>query len=206
MAYLTVFFAGTVWRSLIPILTSNDVPAAFPYVKENVSRVPSNFKSNTHPIRKFNMPIKGNTFEIFQPLYDMDDAKKNKQLLASPQDFIQTFEERISWVDTTMVAKPLEFKEKTTKEHASLMYLEMIKSFVSDIVFNANAAELSVSPVTNLGAKLHETQKLDTNKHTRGVDWTYAGDTMTGMKRLNNVADLLSDVIQNGINGDYIET
>ena len=39
-----------------------------------------------------------------------------------------------------------------------------------------------------------------------GRDWTYAGDTMTGWARLDNIYNLLTDVIKNDIKGDYIET
>lgn len=161
-----------------------------------------NQNSSPQPMkRKFGMPLKGDKFEIFQPLYDMHASEMNKQLLASPNDFIETFDERISWADT-MVEKPPEFQGKSVKEHAVLMYLETIKSFVSGAVYNS--AELTVRPAT--GTSVHKTSKFNLDARIGGDDWTYAGDTMTGFKRLDNVFDLLSDVIFNKVDGDYIET
>lgn len=161
------------------------------------SKVNTDLESRRGP---FKMPINGKKFEIFQPLYDMDDSNKNKQLLAAPQEFIKTFEERISWVDT-MVTKTPELKEKTTEEHATYMYLEMIKSFVSAVVFNE--AENSVLPALR---RTPATTKLDLSLRNKGNDWTYAGDTMIGSKRIDNILQLLTDVIRNDIKGDYIET
>ena len=94
------------------------------------------------------------------------------------------------------------FKDMSQKEHARLMYLETIKQFVSGVVYGD--AELSIRPrLTN--TKLKVVAFNQTMRKT-GRDWTYAGDTMTGTVRLNNVYDLLKDVTANGVKGDYIET
>lgn len=54
----------------------------------------------------------------------------------------------------------------------------------------------------------NDSQAVPRNKDARegGDDWTYAGDTMTGFKRLENVNMLLHNVVKNNIEGDYIET
>ncbi len=152
--------------------------------------------------RPFPMPIHGKKFEIFQPLYDMDASKKNPQLFLSPKDFLGTFEERISWVGSMVRVNDASLKGLTSKDHAALMYIEMIKTFVSGRVFRQ--AELSVKPrltKTLLGAGPFQEAVRD-----GGTDWTFAGDTMTGSKRLDNVHTLLKDVIENYVPGDYIET
>jgi len=152
--------------------------------------------------RPFPMPIQGEKFEIFQPLYDMDESKKNLQLLLSPKEFLGTFEERISWAKSMVQVNDGKLKDLTSKDHAAIMYIEMIKSFVSGTAFRQ--AELSVGPI------LRKTP-LDAGPFNEGIrngghDWTFAGDTMTGSKRLDNVHTLLKDVIENNIPGDYIET
>lgn len=149
----------------------------------------------------FEMPMKGPGFEIFQPFYDMDESRKGKVLIGPPEDFIQNFEERISWVDTLITSKPSLLKNLTITEHATYMYMEMIKSLVSGSVFNN--AEITVSPKLNR-KPLTGDFYLDYRKD--GLDWTYAGDTMTGWKRIDNIYNLLTDVIKNDIKGDYIET
>ena len=149
----------------------------------------------------FKMPIKGKDFEIYQPLYDMDETKKNKPLYAPPDEFIKTFEERISWVDT-MVTKTPESSKLTTKEHATNMYLELVKSTITAYAFNN--AELGVNG--ELGPKRLTTKVFDGEARKGGRDWTYAGDSMAGWKRIDNILKLLTDVIKNKVEGDYIET
>ena len=39
-----------------------------------------------------------------------------------------------------------------------------------------------------------------------GDDWTLMGSTMVGLRRLDNVRDLIKAVILGGVEGDYIET
>ena len=160
----------------------------------------TNKSSVVHREGPFDMPRNGSAYDIFQPLYDMDESKKDKPIMVSPSEMIKTFENRISWVDT-MVHKDQGFKEMTQKDHAKLMYLETIKEFVSGVVYND--AELSVYPVLR---RKPNTAALNKASRNEGNDWTYAGDTMTGTKRLNNVYNLLKDVTSNGIEGDYIET
>eukprot|EP00577_Skeletonema_sp_RCC1716_P021169 CAMPEP_0113395114 /NCGR_PEP_ID=MMETSP0013_2-20120614/12967_1 /TAXON_ID=2843 ORGANISM="Skeletonema costatum, Strain 1716" /NCGR_SAMPLE_ID=MMETSP0013_2 /ASSEMBLY_ACC=CAM_ASM_000158 /LENGTH=366 /DNA_ID=CAMNT_0000279195 /DNA_START=2597 /DNA_END=3697 /DNA_ORIENTATION=+ /assembly_acc=CAM_ASM_000158 len=153
-------------------------------------------------IRPFSMPIHGKKYEIFQPLYDMDVTKKNPQLFLPPKEFLGTFEERISWAGSMVQINDEEFKDLSPKEHAALMYIDMIKTFVSGRVFRN--AELSVVP--RLGPNMLPTIRFNEAKRDGGRDWTFAGDTMTGQKRLDNVHALLKDVIENKVIGDYIET
>jgi len=160
--------------------------------------------AHNHNNRKgpFAMPIKSQTYEFFQPFYDMDEAKKDTPFIAPPQDFIQIFKKRIEWVDPQIKKKTKLLKTMNVEEHAAFMYIQMIKSFVSGVVFNE--AEMSVRGWLN--HNYQRTQALDLELRKQGKDWTYAGDTMTGWARLDNVYNLLKDVIENGIEGDYIET
>lgn len=160
-------------------------------------------KTSTYHKRPFEMPIKGEKYSIFQPLYDMDESKKDVRLFASPKEFTKTFEKRISWVDGLIGSnKTPELNGKTSEEHAKFMYLEMIKSTVTAVTFDQ--AEMTVNP--SLGKKALSTTKLDLKRRQGGKEWTYAGDTMTGWARMENIRNLLTDVIKNDIKGDYIET
>merc|ERR1739844_670676 len=83
------------------------------------------------------------------------------------------------------------------------MYLEMIKSFVTASLFNA--AEFSVRAVLR-PPQVQLKGPLNLGVRMAGLDWTYAGDTMIGWARIDNIRMLLTDVIRSSIEGDYIET
>lgn len=183
-------------------VSSNITHAAGCISSSGIATLTSGIHSISSRKAPFAMPIQGEKFSIFQPMYDMDSADKDPQLLASPKSFVSTFEKQIDWV-TPMVSKSNSVtKYMTTQKHAKFMYLEMMKSMVSATAFND--AELSVQPAVQkspLSATvMNPVQRSD------GLDWTYAGDTMTGWARLHNVRDLLQKVIKDNIKGDYIET
>jgi hypothetical protein len=150
--------------------------------------------------RPFPMPIHGGSrFDIFQPLYDLPESVLGKQLLAPPEDFLSFFEARLEWLDTITI----KIASSSLQDRARFAYLEMLKSHLTGSVFNS--AEHGVVPQLNKPkASLREVFDLESRKF--GKDWTYLGDTMTGWARIKNVADLLKDVIENQVPGDYMET
>eukprot|EP00804_Cyclotella_cryptica_P026712 CCRYP_007948-RA/>CCRYP_007948-RA protein AED:0.18 eAED:0.09 QI:0/0/0.25/1/1/1/4/165/291 len=100
----------------------------------------------------------------------MDDL--DKQLLSSADQFISAFSKRVNWV-STMVSNPPEDNE----DYARSMYIEMIKSFVSALVFGEK--EMSVHGY--VGSGLKNLVPLSQAERNIGADWTYLGDTMTGI-------------------------
>lgn len=80
------------------------------------------------------------------------------------------------------------------------MYIDMIKSIVSGVVFGER--EKSVQPA--LGQQKNNAYTFNVEKRKQGLDWAYIGDTMTGFARLDNVRDLLTHVIKDNIQGGYI--
>lgn len=150
--------------------------------------------ANVH--RPFNMPMYGKKYSIYQPVYDMDLSKLGKTLFASTGDFIDTYSERIEWLDTQA---PLN-QNRTVIDRAQEMYLEMIKGLVSGTSFND--AEKSVSPEPTFKT----IRPFNLKARQWGMDWAYLGDTMTGWKRLDNIRKLLKSVVEDTIPGDYIET
>ena len=170
---------------------------------QNLSQNPSHLSKEIeiHRNGPFNMPRKGAAYDIFQPFYEMNESKKDTPIMASPADVIKTLQDRILWVDT-MVSTQKVRKGMIQRDHAKLMYVETIKHFVSGLVYGD--AELSIPPI--LGEAPVSITTLNIDKQNKGNNWTYAGDTMTGELRLNNVYNLLKDVTSNSIKGDYIET
>ena len=156
--------------------------------------------TNGSRIETFKMPIRGKNYYISQPLYDMDSTtRKDPQLIASPESFVSAFENYLDWINPMVQNVDDHTNKMASNEHARFAYLEMIKSLVSATAYGD--AELSVDPATP-----KRTIKFDAKRRIGGEDWTYMGATMTGWKRLDNVRICLQDVIQNKIEGDYIET
>lgn len=141
----------------------------------------------------FAMPIKGEKYEIFQPL----QSSLAPPLFAPAKQFISYFEDRVTWVNTLFPKKDV---QTSVQEYATNMYLETIKSYVTAVVFND--AEKSV----RVSAKQIYLGPFNKEKRKGGEDWTYLGDTMSGWARIDNVRDLLHDVFKHNVIGDYIET
>jgi O-methyltransferase len=56
------------------------------------------------------------------------------------------------------------------------------------------------------GLKLARHAEFDAEKRAHGMDWPPDGDTMIGLKRLDNLHECIEDVIRDNIPGDFIET
>lgn len=103
----------------------------------------------------------------------------DKQLLSSADEFVSAFLKRINWLNS-MVSNP---PEGESEDYARSMYIEMIKCFVSALVFGNK--EMSVD--THLRVAKQVLVPFVQEKRDLGLDWSYLGDTMTGKARLNNV-------------------
>ncbi len=53
---------------------------------------------------------------------------------------------------------------------------------------------------------LYRRVRVDAVKRSRGVDWPAEAETMIGVRRLDQLQQCVTDVLQNGIPGDLIET
>mmetsp|Transcript_25317 Transcript_25317/g.31197 ORF Transcript_25317/g.31197 Transcript_25317/m.31197 type:complete len:401 (+) Transcript_25317:11-1213(+) len=149
--------------------------------------------------RPFSMPEKGDHYELFQPIYDMDQAKLGEVLFSPTKEFIKIFQARIEWLKEIVPKDNSGKRDISNLERAQEMYLEFMKSFLTGTVYNG--AELSVK-----AGPQYEVNEYDAKQREGGKDWTYLGDTMTGNIRIQNVWDLLVSVVKENIPGDYIET
>jgi len=140
---------------------------------------------------------RGQGYQIFCPRYVID-LTKSPQVLAPPEDWIFGLTERFQWLDL-LIGKS---DNRSPNDRSINSYLEVLQMYVTGLCYGEE--EKSVSPA--LGQKLIHLGPLDTGARQRGNDWTYLGSTMTGRERLKNVKNLLMDVFQNEIRGDYIET
>ena len=158
---------------------------------------------STTRVGPFQMPIEGESYSISQPLYDLEKGRMfvDHPLYDSPQNFISYFEKHIDWAMQYVTNEDKLTSSMSRRKHAIFAYIQFMKSMVSATAFND--AEISVKPhrtMRNIGIT------FDADKRKNGTDWTFLGDTMTGWARLDNVYKLLTEVIENNIPGDYIET
>jgi len=154
---------------------------------------------NIEVLRPFPMPESGSHYSLFQPIYDIDKDLLGDILFSPVQKFLKTFEQRIEWLKSITPRDDSNKKYLTTKERAREMYLEFMKSMVTATVYDD--AELSVIP-----GPRYKVTNFSKEKRAGGKDWVYLGDTMTGWLRIQKLGDLLIDVINNNITGDFIET
>jgi O-methyltransferase len=134
---------------------------------------------------------------IYYPIFFWRADQLGIPLLESPKKFISFFEHRLTWIDELTIVP-----NSSVLERSRNLYIEMLISMVNAAAFSS--AEFSVSP--GLRQKKLPVNPFDPNKRAIGIDWTYIGDTMVGQERLLNIWKLLSDIILNNIDGDFIET
>ena len=108
----------------------------------------------------------------------------------------KTFEHLAAITHDGLVNEHHSFEHK-----AKFAYQEMLIPFISGAIFGL--AERSVYP--KLRAK-PLVKVFDQAVRDAGNDWSYMGVSMSGKKRLANVAQLIKKVIRSKIAGDYIET
>ena len=140
---------------------------------------------------------RGHGYQIFCPR-DETDLSMSPQVLSPPETWILGLSERFQWLDL-LVDKS---DNRSVNERSINSYLEVLLMYVTGLCYGEE--EKSVSPA--LGRKQVHAGPLNINARNKGNDWTYMGSTMTGRERLNNVRNILIDVFQNGISGDYMET
>ena len=79
---------------------------------------------------------------------------------------------------------------------AILLYLDLLKRCLINLIYQD-------PPIP---APWHDNVSFDLEARLCGRDWPSQAHTMIGMKRLNNVQELVQDILQMGVRGDFIET
>jgi len=79
-------------------------------------------------------------------------------------------------------------------DYYTTLYLELMKKCLLGLIYEDDAQFPTSKTRFNLSIR------------TEGQDWPLMAHTMIGLKRLNNIEFCATDVIQSGIEGDFIET
>lgn len=100
---------------------------------------------------------------------------------------------------------------------AAELYLDLLKKCLTRSIFGekyrslpADSNNLLLKTVgkwlTNQDLQIVRTAKFDQHAREEGLDWPEEGETMIGLKRLQNLQDCITDVVQQNVPGDLIET
>lgn len=151
----------------------------------------------------FRMPIVSERYSISQPLFDLgDDIRREHPLISAPLTFISAFERQLTHLSPMVDNQDHTTSKMNSTEHAIFAYIETMKSLVSAVALND--AEISLVP--RLGQQPILGRRLNMTLREKGNDWTLMGSTMIGLRRLDNIRDLLKAIILNNVEGDYVET
>ena len=129
-----------------------------------------------------------------------DTCQDAAVLVGPPERVVVRLQERLEWLES--ITEPNKSDALSSLERARFAYAELMATMVSGLVYGR--AERSVTP--KLGGAPKVRSNLNRRAREGGEDWTYLGDTMSGMARLDNVRDLIETVVSRNIPGDYIET
>jgi len=100
------------------------------------------------------------------------------------------------------------------------LYLDLMKRCLTRLIFpdfyqfgarpKGRLKSAIYPPVERWLAKRHLTLarrvKFTAERRTEGWDWPVEAETMIGLRRLNNLQDLVTDILTRGVPGDLIET
>ena len=105
---------------------------------------------------------------------------------------------------------------ESTPEH---LYLDLLKKVLTRVLFPEEKRVVRprkgikrplFRPVKKLlesrGMELVRRVPFDRNARENGMDWPAEGETMIGLKRLDNLEFCVADVVRRGVPGDVIET
>jgi len=81
-------------------------------------------------------------------------------------------------------------------DYYTTLYLELMKKCLAGLIYEDDV-------IMTLD---DSTTRFNFSTRTEGRDWPKTAHTMIGLKRLNNIEFCATDVIQSGIEGDFIET
>jgi hypothetical protein len=143
---------------------------------------------------------KGEQYHIYRPYVHNSLLNSIPMLLAPLEDRVRALSDKIKALDDLTVIDASAFPEPELPPagfRAKRAYAQMLISHVSAVTYGK--AELTVAPQT--GVKKNGAWPLNLEARQKGKDWTYMGETMTGLKRLENVEKLLIDVFSNKVRG-----
>jgi O-methyltransferase len=99
----------------------------------------------------------------------------------------------------------------------SELYLDLLKKCLTRSIFGEKFRSLSPGDtkftdrivqkwLASRDLQIVRAAKFDPSLRAEGIDWPEEGETMIGLKRLQNLQDCITDVVEKNVEGDLIET
>lgn len=154
--------------------------------------------------------ITGPTFHLYTPFHKLHHSKGGgllssrpaadvnyvRPLMTTPEHWIQSLTERHKHLDQITTSTT---ELAPASQRALRAYLDMLRSFLLGDVYGR--AEKSIV----VGGDWHYTE-LNATLRSLGEDMSYLGTTMVGTLRMQILEDLIVDVINRNVPGDFLET
>jgi Macrocin-O-methyltransferase (TylF) len=85
-------------------------------------------------------------------------------------------------------------------EEARILYLDLLKKCVMNTIYEDPPA-----PAYVINGQIVQFDGYSSDRRLAGRDWPTKAHTMIGLKRLNNIQALADDVLNAGVEGDFLE-
>ena len=139
---------------------------------------------------------KGENYHIFHPYPEYKDKPR---LIAPPNEWIESYLDFFHYIDPKTENPNSLGSPRVRAENA---YLEMLKNFLLGYSFEGVDKTIDGKP----GRKPVRLGDLHLLRRERGQDWPWLGFTMAGELRLKSARAMLTELQENGIEGDFMET
>lgn len=139
---------------------------------------------------------KGENYHIFHPYEEYKDKPK---LIASPNKWIDSYLDFFHYIDPKTKNEDSFGSPRVRAENA---YLEMLQNFLLGYSFEGVDKSIDGKP----GNKPVPLGDFHLKRRENGMDWPWLGFTMAGEKRLTSAREMLTELQEKGIEGDFMET
>lgn len=90
------------------------------------------------------------------------------------------------------------------------MYLDLMQDVLTNEIYKDPPLKMSIGSklkkAVGLSARHAQGQTFDEERREKGLDWPSVAHTMIGKLRMENLRMVCSDVIENSVAGDFVET
>jgi len=95
-------------------------------------------------------------------------------------------------------------------ENLRNMYLDLMQDVLTNEIYKDPPLKMSIGSklkkAVGMNARHQKGSEFDEDRREKGLDWPSVAHTMIGKKRMANLRMVCSDVIDNNVPGDFVET
>jgi O-methyltransferase len=139
---------------------------------------------------------KGDSYHIFHPYQEYKDKPK---LISPPSEWIESYLDFFHYIDPK-TKNAADFGSPRTR--AEDAYLTMLKNFL--LGYSFQGVEKAINGAT--GQSKMPIVEMNLERRKNGQDWPWLGFSMAGEKRLDSARAMLTELKENRVEGDFMET